>query len=175
MKEKKSPDKRIAVYAGSFDPLTNGHLDIIKRAVKLFDWIIVAVVDNPNKKPLFTSQERMDMIRISTAKIKTVTVMNFSGLLVDFMEKIEAGVLIRGLREISDFEYEFQMALMNRKLNASIETVFLMPAEKYTYLSSSVVKEVAKLGGDVKDLVPKVVLDKLNKLKKHARISVKNK
>jgi len=165
-KNRKTGLKKIAVYAGSFDPLTNGHLDIIKRAVKLFDGIIVAVVDNPNKKPMFTYGQRMEMISASISKMKTVSVMHFNGLLVYFMKKVGAIVLVRGLREISDFEYEFQMALMNRKLNSSVETVFLMPAEKYTYLSSSVVKEVAGLGGKVKDLVPQHVLAYLQKIKK---------
>ncbi len=157
---------RIAVYPGSFDPVTNGHVDIIRRAVKLFDSVLIAVVDNPNKKPFYSIKDRVEMMELSTKKIKNTSVTHFNGLLVHFMKEMKAKILIRGLREVSDFEYEFQMALMNRKLSSTVETVFLMPAESYTYLSSSVVREVARLGGNIKGLVPKEINKYIIKLKK---------
>ncbi|MBN1823964.1 MAG: pantetheine-phosphate adenylyltransferase [Endomicrobiales bacterium] len=147
----------VAVYPGSFDPPTNGHLDIIVRATHLFPKVIVAVTDNSNKNPTFTLQERKKMIAEAVRRYPTVTVDTFSGLLVDYMTRKKASVIIRGLRAISDFEYEFEMALMNRRLNKRIEAVFLMPDEAYTYLSSSLVKEVFSLGGSVSGLVPESV------------------
>jgi pantetheine-phosphate adenylyltransferase len=150
---------KIAIYPGTFDPITNGHLDIIKRAAKLFDTVIVTVAINSSKSPLFTADERLAMIRsaIKELKLRNVSAEGFDGLLVNFAKKKKASALIRGLRAVSDFEYEFQMALMNRKLASEINTVFLMPHEKYTYLNSSITREVAKLHGDIRDLVPNVV------------------
>ncbi|MDR1104072.1 MAG: pantetheine-phosphate adenylyltransferase [Endomicrobium sp.] len=146
-----------AVYPGSFDPPTNGHLDIITRASNLFPNIIVAVTDNVNKRHTFTLQERIGLLRKSTKHLKNVEILSFSGLLADYLKKINSFVLIRGLRALSDFEYEFQMALMNRKLNKKIETIFLTPDQSYTFLSSSMVKEIAMLGGSVRAFVPKCV------------------
>jgi len=146
---------RRAVYPGSFDPLTNGHLDLIQRSLRLFDELIIAVVSNPEKlQPLFTTAERVEMIQEATAGHRGLTVMTFDGLLVDFVTRVGARAIIRGLRAVSDFEYEFQMALMNRHLREEIETVFLMPHEAYSYLSSRLVKEVASLGAAVTGLVP---------------------
>lgn len=147
----------VAVYPGSFDPPTNGHLDIIVRATHLFPKVIVAVTDNSGKTPTFTVDERLKMLKEATRHLPCVSVESFSGLLVHYLDRIDASVIIRGLRAISDFEYEFQMALMNRRLNRAIETVFLMPDESYTYLSSRMVKEVARLGGSVDGLVPRSV------------------
>lgn len=151
---------RLAVYPGTFDPFHNGHLDLVERLVPLFDEIVVAVLYNERKEPLFSVEERMDMIRELTED-KGVRVESFSGLLVDFMETVGARVLVRGLRAVSDFEYEFQMALMNRRLNPEVETFFLMPKEDYSYLSSRLVKEVYSLGGDLQGLVPEAVLRRL--------------
>jgi pantetheine-phosphate adenylyltransferase len=144
----------LAVYPGSFDPITNGHLDIIARGLSVFDAVIIAILVNPEKRPLFTLEERVAIIRETYAGDARVRVDTFSGLLVDYAVKAGATVIVRGLRAISDFEFEFQMALMNRRLNPHIETVFMMPAESYSYLSSRLVKEVFQLGGSVKDLVP---------------------
>lgn len=155
--------KKIAVYPGSFDPVTNGHIDVIKRAIQLFDQVIVAVIENPAKKALFSVDERMDMLRAVTRGLSGVVVSHFGGLLVDYVKKKRAKVIIRGLRAVSDFEYEFQMALTNRKLAPDIETVFLMPAESYTYLSSSIVKEVVSLNGNVKGLVPRQIEARLRR------------
>lgn len=152
-----------AVYPGSFDPPTNGHLDIITRASNLFPNIIVAVTDNVNKRHTFTLQERIDLLQKSTKHLKNVEILYFSGLLADYLKKINSFVLIRGLRALSDFEYEFQMALMNRKLNKKIETIFLTPDQSYTFLSSSMVKEISMLGGSVKAFVPKCVEVELKK------------
>jgi pantetheine-phosphate adenylyltransferase len=152
-----------AVYPGSFDPPTNGHLDIITRASRLFPNIIVAVTDNVNKRHIFTLQERIDLLKKSTENLESVEVLSFSGLLADYLEKINSFVLIRGLRALSDFEYEFQMALMNRKLNKKIETIFLTPDQSYTFLSSSMVKEIAMLGGSTRDFVPECVELELKK------------
>ena len=158
---------RRAIYPGSFDPVTNGHLDVVERARKLFDEVIVAVADNDEKSPLFTLEERLDLLRQTLGKIDTVRITHFTGLLVDFARKQEATAVIRGLRAISDFEFEFQMALMNRKLEAAVETIFLMPKEDYTYLSSRIVKEIARLGGDVSKFVAAPVAKALaTKLKK---------
>ncbi|MDR2457860.1 MAG: pantetheine-phosphate adenylyltransferase [Clostridiales Family XIII bacterium] len=146
-----------AVYPGSFDPPTNGHLDIITRASNLFPNIRVAVTDNANKKHIFTLQERINLLQECCVDFKNVEVISFSGLLADYLKKINSFVVIRGLRVLSDFEYEFQMALMNRKLNKRIETIFLTPDQSHTFLSSSMVKEISMLGGSTKDFVPKCV------------------
>ncbi|MDR1522359.1 MAG: pantetheine-phosphate adenylyltransferase [Endomicrobium sp.] len=157
-----------AVYPGSFDPLTNGHLDIITRASKLFSKILIAVTDNCNKKHSFSLNERLELVQESTKNLENVKVVSFSGLLADYLEQINSFVLIRGLRAISDFEYEFQMTLMNRTLNKKIETIFLIPDQSYTFLSSSMIKEVAMLGGNMSGLVPKCVAEKLEeKFPKH--------
>jgi len=145
---------RRAVFPGSFDPITNGHLDIIQRASSVFDEVIVAVLVNSGKSPLFSAEERVGLIRSACRGRRSVRADTFSGLLVDYAVKVKAGVIVRGLRAISDFEYEFQMALMNRRLNPAIETVFMMPAESYSYVSSRLVKEVFALGGEVAGLVP---------------------
>jgi pantetheine-phosphate adenylyltransferase len=145
---------RRAIYPGSFDPVTNGHLDVIDRARKLFDEVIVGVAHNDQKHPLFTLEERLDLLRATIGKIKNVEIAPLNGLLVDFAVARKATAVIRGLRAISDFEFEFQMALMNRKLEARVETIFLMPKEEYTYLSSRIVKEIARLGGDVSGFLP---------------------
>jgi pantetheine-phosphate adenylyltransferase len=145
---------RRAIYPGSFDPVTNGHLDVIDRARKLFDEVIVAVAHNDQKDPLFPLDERLQLIKGALGKIKNVEVAPLKGLLVDFAKARKATAVIRGLRAISDFEFEFQMALMNRKLDSTVETIFLMPKEEYTYLSSRIVKEIARLGGNVTEFVP---------------------
>jgi pantetheine-phosphate adenylyltransferase len=151
----------IAVYPGSFDPLTNGHVDIIERGARLFDRIIVAILVNAEKAPLFTMAERVEIARKVFKDHPNVEVDTFEGLLVDYAARRKANVLVRGLRAVSDFEYEFQMALMNRHLNPSIETVFMMPAEKYSYISSRLIKEVFALGGQVHGLVPELVETRL--------------
>jgi len=157
-----------AIYPGSFDPVTYGHIDLIKRAQEIFSDIIVAVAHNPYKKPLFSVKERVDMLKKATADIKDITVVDFDGLVVDYAHKQKAKVLIRGLRMISDFEYEFQMALTNRKLSPDIETIFLMPQESYSYLSSKLLKEAASLGADLSSFVPdfveKALKEKLRKI-----------
>lgn len=153
--------KRVAVYPGSFDPFHNGHLDIIKRCRPLFDELIVAVLHNTEKKPLFSPEERVAMISEVLAGFAGCRVETFSGLLVHFMEKVGARTTVRGLRAVSDFESEFQMAQMNRRLDPRVETVFLTPKEKYSYLSSRLVKEVYLLGGDLTGLVPETVIEKL--------------
>jgi len=145
---------RRAIYPGSFDPITNGHLDVIERASKLFDEVIVAVADNVEKQPLFTLEERLALLRTTIGAHAAVRIGQFDGLLVDFAVAERANAVIRGLRAVSDFEFEFQMALMNRKLQGTVETIFLMPKEDYTYLSSRLVKEIARLGGDVSKFVP---------------------
>ncbi|MEW5768392.1 MAG: pantetheine-phosphate adenylyltransferase [bacterium] len=157
-----NPKRSIAVYPGSFDPLTYGHLDIIERALAIFSPLIVAVVDNPNKRPFFSVSERVAMLEeIGGNYPGQVVIKEFSGLLVDFLRREQAAFIIRGLRAVSDFEHEFMMAIMNRKLAPEIDTIFLMTNEEHFYLSSSSVKEVAKLGGDLKGLVPPVVEQKL--------------
>lgn len=147
----------IAVYPGSFDPLTNGHVDIITRGATLFDRIIIAVLRNAEKAPLFTVEERVEIAGAVFKNEPNVEVDTFDGLLVEYMERRHADVIVRGLRAISDFEFEFQMALMNRRLSARIQTVFMMPAEQYTYISSRLIKEVVSLGGRVHGLVPDIV------------------
>ena len=145
---------RRAIYPGSFDPVTNGHLDVIERARKLFDEVVVAVANNDEKQPLFSLEQRLDLLQETAGQIENVRIAEFSGLLVEFARAQNAGAVIRGLRAVSDFEFEFQMALMNRNLNAAVETIFLMPKEEYTYLSSRIVKEIARLGGNVSSFVP---------------------
>jgi pantetheine-phosphate adenylyltransferase len=154
---------RTVIYPGSFDPLTNGHLDIMKRAARLFDSVIVAVANNEEKKPLFTLDERLALVQESIATMPNVKVDSFAGLLVDYVESRGGQAIIRGLRAISDFEFEFQLALMNRKLNERVETIFMMPKESYTFLSSRIIKEIARLGGDVGTFVPSHVQAALNK------------
>lgn len=161
--ELKNLMERKAIYPGSFDPITNGHVDIIQRGKKIFDKIIVAVLDNPKKTPVFSTPERVEMIKKVFEGDTAVEVMAFDGLLVDFAQKNNTFVVIRGLRAISDFEYEFQMALMNRKLSSNFETLFMMPSLKYSFLSSNLVKEVFQLGGCIKDLVPPLVEEALKK------------
>lgn len=148
---------RIAVYPGSFDPLTNGHVDIIRRGARIFDRIIVAILLNAEKTPLFSAAERVRIIKDVFRDIPTVEADTFEGLLIDYARAQQANVIVRGLRAVSDFEYEMQMALMNRHLSPELETVFMMPAEQYTYVSSRLVKEVASLGGSVHGLVPPAV------------------
>lgn len=155
----------LAIYPGSFDPPTNGHIDLIKRASRLFPRLIVAVTNNRNKVSCFPLQKRLDVLRKITKGMKGVTVEEFSGLLVDYVKSKKAKIIIRGLRAVSDFDYEFQLALMNRKLFKDLETVFLMPDEKYVYLSSSVIREVARLNGDVRCLVPPEVKELLKEIR----------
>jgi pantetheine-phosphate adenylyltransferase len=152
---------RIAVYPGSFDPLTNGHLDIIRRASRLFDRVLVSVLQNEGKAPMFSVQERMELIAACTRDIPGVEVHSFSGLLVDFMRRMDASVVVRGIRAVSDYEYELQMALMNRELHEGAETIFMLPAVEYTFVASRLVKEVFRLGGDISHLVPPAVLEAL--------------
>jgi pantetheine-phosphate adenylyltransferase len=152
---------RVAVYPGSFDPLTNGHLDIIRRGTRLFDRFIVAILENEGKSPLFSVAERRALITKCVADMPTVEVHSFSGLLVDYMRRVNANVVVRGIRAVSDYEYELQMALMNRDLSPLVETIFMLPAVEYTYVSSRLVKEVFRLGGDVARMVPKPVLESL--------------
>jgi pantetheine-phosphate adenylyltransferase len=156
--------KVTAVYPGTFDPVTNGHLDIITRGVRLFDEIIVAILRNPDKEPLLPLEERMEILRGAVGRLKNVKVESFDGLLVDYARAKGAQAIVRGLRALSDFEYEFQMALMNRRLGPDIETVFMMPSEAYSYVSSRLVKEVVRLGGDAAGLVPPEVVARLRAL-----------
>jgi pantetheine-phosphate adenylyltransferase len=156
-------NKTIAIYPGTFDPITKGHIDIIDRANKIFDEVIVTLALNQTKKPLFDIAERMVMIKDAINGLENVKVAQFDGLLVNFAEKNGANVIIRGLRAVSDFEYEFQMALMNKKLSREITTIFMMPNEKYTYLNSTIVKDVAKFNGNVDNFVTKLVAEKLSK------------
>jgi pantetheine-phosphate adenylyltransferase len=154
---------RLAIYPGSFDPITNGHVDVIARAATLFDEIIVAVAVNDAKNGLFSMAERVEMIAAATGKYENVRVVALEGLLVEFAKRQGAVAVVRGLRAVSDFEFEFQMALMNRKLEPAIETVFLTPREEYTYLSSRIIKEIARLGGPVDAFVPEAVVEALRK------------
>jgi pantetheine-phosphate adenylyltransferase len=145
---------RTAIYPGSFDPLTNGHLDVVQRAARLFDRVIIAVAENDSKHPLFTQAERIELVQKSVARLPNVKTDSFNGLLVEYVASKKAHAIVRGLRAVSDFEFEFQLALMNRKLDESIETIFMMPKDTYTFLSSRIVKEIARLGGDVSSFVP---------------------
>lgn len=145
---------RTVIYPGSFDPITNGHLDVIQRAAKLFDRVIVAIAQNESKNPLFTLTERRELVSRSIAPLENTEADTFTGLLVDYVEQRSGQAIIRGLRAVSDFEFEFQLALMNRKLNERVETIFMMPKDTYTFLSSRIVKEIARLGGDVSAFVP---------------------
>jgi pantetheine-phosphate adenylyltransferase len=154
---------KIAIYPGSFDPVTYGHLDILERALKLFDKVTIAVAKNSAKNPLFSEDERVDLLKAATRTMKNVEVASFQGLLVEYVKEKKATAVVRGLRAMTDFEYELQLALMNRKLDEHMETIFLMPNEKYTYLSSNVVREIARLGGDVSTFVPPVVLKAFRK------------
>ena len=148
---------RLVIYAGSFDPITYGHVDVAARAARLFDRVVVAVARNDGKNPLFTIEERVELVRQAIAHIPNAEADTFSGLLADYVRRRGAHAVVRGLRAVSDFEFEFQLALMNRKLNESFETIFMMPNESYTFLSSRMVKEIAALGGDVRAFVPPVV------------------
>ena len=152
---------RIAIYPGTFDPLTNGHLDILERAISLFDKVIITIARNSAKNPMFSEEERLSMIRACTKKYRQVEVDSFDGLLMEYARSRKAVAVVRGLRAISDFEFELQMALMNRKLEQDVVTVFLMPNERYTYLNSTIVREIARLGGDVSEFVPPPVLKSL--------------
>ena len=162
---------RLAVYPGSFDPLTNGHVDIIERGTHIFEKIIVAVLVNSEKTPLFSTQERVEILREVFRGQANVEIDTFDGLLVDYVERRKANVIVRGLRALSDFETEFQMALMNRRLSPHVETVFMMPAEQYTYISSRLIKEVFSLGGQVRGLVPEVVITRLQE-KQRGKVNV---
>jgi len=155
--------KRIAVYPGTFDPVTNGHVDLAERSLRMFDRIIVAVAANPKKQPLFELSERIVMFKKATKGYRNLVIEGFDGLLVDYVKERKAVAIIRGLRAVSDFEHEMQMALMNRRLDEDIETVFLMPNEEYSFITSTIVKEAASYGGDVSSLVPKGVVAKLRK------------
>lgn len=148
---------RTAIYPGSFDPLTNGHLDVLERATKLFDRVVVAIASNESKHPLFSLEERLALMKPAIARMKNVKADIFDGLLVEYAARQKAQAIVRGLRAVSDFEFEFQMALMNRKLAENIETIFMMPKETYTFISSRMIKEIARLGGDVSPFVPRHV------------------
>jgi pantetheine-phosphate adenylyltransferase len=153
----------LAVYPGTFDPITNGHVDLIQRGLKIFDRIIVAVAKNPGKRPLFTLEERAEMLRMALKDFPGVTIDTFDGLLMDYCKRIEARVVLRGLRAVTDFEYEFQMAMMNRRLEPEVETVFLMTGLRWVFLSSSILKEAAVHGGDIQEMVPPFVYQMLRK------------
>jgi len=152
---------RVLLYPGTFDPVTEGHVDLMRRGLRLFDRLLVAVAKGADKEPLFGLDERVEMIRQATRSLDVVEVTPFRGLVVDFARKNKVSAILRGLRAVSDFEYEFQMALMNRRLDQDVETIFLMPSARYTYLSASIVREVAKMGGDVSTLVPEIVQTRL--------------
>ena len=154
-------NQRLAIYPGTFDPLTNGHLSIIKRAQKIFDKLIIAILINPSKTPLFSLEERISMLKEIFKDEGNVEIDTFNGLLIDYAVKKKSNIIVRGLRALSDFEYEFQMALMNRKLNREIQSVFLMTDYKWFYISSTIIKEAASYGGDIKGLVPAIVCEKL--------------
>lgn len=163
--------KKIAIYPGTFDPITNGHLDLIKRALRIFDDVIIAVAPSYKKQPLFSLKERLYMIDIAVKKFKKIKIETFNGLLVDYVKRRKGIAILRGLRAMSDFEYELQMAHMNRRLGPDIETVFMMPSEEYSFLTSSIVKEVASFGGSVRNLVPKEVEQALKeKFKQKSKI-----
>lgn len=156
--------KRLAVCPGTFDPITNGHVDIVERSLRLFDEVVVAILQNPKKTPLFSVEERVYMAREALKQYQRVRVETFSGLLMDYARQVGAVAVVRGLRAVSDFEYELQMALMNRRLDSEIETVFMMPSEEYTFLSSTMIKEIAFFGGPVKGFVPPVVEEALRRV-----------
>jgi len=158
---KNGPVQRIAIYPGSFDPVTNGHLDILERGLTLFDKIIVAILHNPAKKFCFTVEERVEMLKVSTRKFANVEIDTFNGLTVDYADQRKASAILRGMRAVSDFEYEFQLALMNRRLNRKVQTVFLMTGLRWIFTSSSIIKEAGRFGGDIEDMVPPVVHRKL--------------
>ncbi len=153
--------KHIAVYPGTFDPVTNGHCDLLERTLRIFDEVIVAVAENPKKAPLFSLEERISMFKAVTADYEEVVIEGFDGLLVEYVRKRHAVAIVRGLRAVSDFEYEMQMALMNRRLDNDIETVFMMPNQEYSFITSTIVKEAASYGGDISSLVPPFVVGKL--------------
>jgi pantetheine-phosphate adenylyltransferase len=159
-----------AVYPGTFDPVTNGHVDLIRRSAALFDEVVVAILENTEKVPLFSVGERIEMLEEAVAGLNNVKVTKFAGLLVDFAEQVGAAVIVRGIRAVSDYEYELQMALMNRRLSSRVETVFMMPAEAYSYLSSRLVKEISSLGGSVRGLVPPTVEKRLKKKARETRM-----
>jgi pantetheine-phosphate adenylyltransferase len=163
--------ERTALFPGTFDPFTNGHLDLTRRAAKLFDRVVIAVAHNPGKGTRFSAAERVDMIRAAVRTLKRVEVVEFDDLVVDCARRVGAQVMIRGLRAVSDFEFEFQMALMNRRLSPVLEVVFLMPSQQYTYLNSTLVKEVARLNGNVRGLVPRGVEERLRNTAAAARLS----
>ena len=154
-------NKGIAIYPGSFDPPTNGHLDLIQRGAKIFETLVVAILRNSEKSPMFSVAERLEMLRELTSDLQNVRIDTFDGLMVEYAKSMDAMCVLRGIRAISDYEYELQMALMNRKIEPTLETVFMMPADKYSYVSSRLVREVAQVGGPVKGLVPEVVEQKL--------------
>lgn len=153
--------ERIAIYPGSFDPVTNGHIDLIKRGLALFDKVIVTILENPGKRSLFTVEERIALLKSALNGMERIEIDSYGGLLVDYAVKREAKVILRGMRAVSDFEYEFQMALMNRKLNRNVQTVFLMTGLRWIFTSSSIIKEAVKFGGDIKSMVPQVVHEAL--------------
>ena len=153
--------KRIAIYPGSFDPVTNGHLDILERGLYIFDHVIMAILKNPSKSALFTVEERLEMLRESTKNMKNVKIDTFEGLLVDYAKSCNANAILRGMRAVSDFEYEFQLALMNRRFNREVQTVFLMTGLRWIYTSSSIIKEAARFNGDISGMVPPFVMNQL--------------
>lgn len=155
--------KRTAIYPGSFDPVTNGHIDIIERGLNLFDKLIVTILENPAKKSLFSLEERIELLEKSLKNIGNIEIASYGGLLVDYAVKRDAQAILRGMRAVSDFEYEFQMALMNRKLNREVQTVFLMTGLRWIFTSSSIIKEAAQFGGDIESMVPQVVYEELKK------------
>ncbi len=156
-------NERIIIYPGSFDPITNGHLDVIQRAAKMFDRVVVAIAENESKHPLLTLPERLTLVRETVKPFANVEADTFTGLLVDYVERRKGMAVLRGLRAVSDFEFEFQLALMNRKLNERVETIFMMPKDTYTFLSSRITKEIAALGGDVTPFVPTCVVEALRR------------
>ena len=152
---------RVCIYPGSFDPITNGHLDIIERASKIFDKLIVSVVENPSKQPVFTLQERVELIKECVKDYKNIAVDSFKGLLTDYVKEKGASTIVKGLRIVADFEYEFQMALLNKSISPEIETIFMMTNSKYSYISSTMIKEIARLGANLDEFVPKIIKEKI--------------